>query len=226
MVRRWWWLLLVMGLIGPVLGLLAAAAVTYVMPKKYESVAMVQVMSGSGQMAADGTAEPMHSMPGRFMATECEVIKAKKTLELAADRLDLTMRWGVDRELAVELLREMIDTEILGGTDLITIRVRHTDAGDARDIAMEVTNAYLERRLAFEEQRASQADSGEGRSPRSPVVIREQPVPARAPVSPNVGLNLVLGLVVGLPLGLLLAFPLMLLLDRTRSAGNGFSPNR
>ena len=52
-------------------------------------------------------------------------------------------------------------------------------------------------------------------------MIHEQPVLARVPVSPNVGLNLVLGLVVGLLLGLLLAFPLMLLLDRTRSAGKG-----
>jgi capsular polysaccharide biosynthesis protein len=210
MMRRWWWVLLVMMVIGPFLGFLVAAVITYIMPKKYESVAVVQVMPGAGQMAPDGSAEPVHSMPGRYMATELEVIVAQKTLGPAVDRLDLATRWGVDRELAIGMLREAVGTHNRRGTDLIEIRVRHTHPEDARDCAMAVTKAYRDRKAEFEAKRAA----GKGRPPRNPVVIHEEPALARAPVSPNGTMNLVLGVVAGLPLGLVLALPLMWLLDR------------
>jgi uncharacterized protein involved in exopolysaccharide biosynthesis len=205
MFRRWWWIFLLMAGIGPVLGSLGAAVVTYVMPKKYESVAVVQVTTETG---------PSHSMSPHFMATEMEVITARKTLEMVEDRLDLTIRWGIDRGPAVEMVKELVHVENPRGTDLLQIRVRHTNAEDARDIAMEMANAYCNRRAELEQKRASQEESIQARLPRRPVVIHEEPTIARAPVSPKVSLNLALGLVGGVPLGLVLALPLVLLIDR------------
>ena len=43
MLKRWWWVFLVMVPVGPVLGLLTAAVVTYVTPRKYESRAVIEV---------------------------------------------------------------------------------------------------------------------------------------------------------------------------------------
>ncbi len=43
MFKRYWWILLVMLPVGLFCGFLLAAAVTYVMPKKYESFATIEV---------------------------------------------------------------------------------------------------------------------------------------------------------------------------------------
>ena len=43
MFKRWWCVLLVMAGIGPVLGLLTAAVVTYVTPRQYECRAVIEV---------------------------------------------------------------------------------------------------------------------------------------------------------------------------------------
>ena len=78
------------------------------------------------------------------MAPEIEVIRAEATLGMAADRLDLPGRWIVTRDGAIAMLREIVKLEPIRGTDLIQIRVRHTNAEDARDVAMEVARAYRE----------------------------------------------------------------------------------
>lgn len=291
MLRRWWWILLVMAVVGPILGFLGAALVTYVMPKKYESVAVLQAVPEPVRVAPDGGAAPMGPTPSRFLATEMEVIRAEKTLARAVDALDLSTRWGVERGQAIRMVRETVHVGTIRGTDLIEIRVRHTNAEDARDLALEVAQAYRARRAEFGRKRAEDElaelrkilqeqkdrveerrkaleevldsmgiagdaapDGGDGEAsddpvarqrylvaredfaavtsqfeemalqvqakrielelPRSPVVIHEEPVVPRAPVSPNVKINLLLGLVAGVPAGLLLALPIMMLADR------------
>ena len=140
---------------------MTAAVITYVMPKKYQSVAVVQVnpknpdmtIFGSTFTESTGAAQMTH----QFFGTEFEVIKAQKTLSLAADALDLSTRWGVDRETALQVLRRIVDTQNIRGTDLIQIEVRHTNAEDARDVAIEVAQAYRARRAELEEERAQMA---------------------------------------------------------------------
>jgi uncharacterized protein involved in exopolysaccharide biosynthesis len=60
MFKRYWWMFLVMVPLGSLAGLLVAAVITYMMPKKYESEAIIQVMprdqpSGMGASAHAGT---------------------------------------------------------------------------------------------------------------------------------------------------------------------------
>lgn len=157
MFRRYWWVFLAMAVMGPLVGFAVAAAVSYVMPRKYESVAIVQTSGGSVPMVAEGGAEPMNSMPSRFLATEMEVIKAEKTLEMAVDRLDLPTRWMIDKRSAVEIVRKSVRLNQVRGTELIEIRVRHTNAEDACDIARQVAIAYRDRRAEIEQQRAGDA---------------------------------------------------------------------
>jgi len=139
-----------MAVVGPLLGLLASAVVTYVMPKKYESTAVVQVNSRSwGNLNSDG-------LTSRFFGTQFEVIKSRKVLQRAVGALDLTKRWGVDDAEAIQMLKNIVQTQNIRGTELIAIRVCYTNAEDTRDIALEVAKAYRDRRAELENDRARQ----------------------------------------------------------------------
>lgn len=85
-------------------------------------------------------------MTPQFFATEFEVIRAQKTLEMVVQRLGLTTRWNMSDEDAIAILRGIVDAQNIRGTDLIQISVKHTNPEDARDIAKEVYEAYKKRR--------------------------------------------------------------------------------
>ena len=88
---------------------MTAAVITYVLPKKYESVAVVQVLPTTpeidpfggqlGQMNAGS------GMTRQFFATEFEVIVAEQTLKEVVDRLDLTTRWSLDEDSVIKNLK-------------------------------------------------------------------------------------------------------------------------
>ena len=119
-----------------VMAVFGTAVVTYVMPKKFESKAVIQVKPSMRLGVA---------LPHSF-ATEFEVMRAQLTLQLVVQNLNLTAQWGKTEEEAIDLLRTMIVTKNIRGTDLIEISVRHTDQEVARDIAREVYEAYKKRR--------------------------------------------------------------------------------
>ncbi|MDA0765969.1 MAG: polysaccharide biosynthesis tyrosine autokinase [Verrucomicrobia bacterium] len=140
---------------------MTAAVITYVLPKKYESTVVLQVLPSTpdldpfgGQLGASVAG---NQMTRQFFATEFEVIAAEKTLMRVVERLDLTSRWKTDSDSVVQILRGIIATDQIRGTDLIEIRVRHTVATDARDIAEKVAEAYQARRTDEEMTRASTA---------------------------------------------------------------------
>jgi polysaccharide biosynthesis transport protein len=134
MFKRYWWMLLVMAPLGALAGLLVAAVITYMMPKKYESEAIIQVMPHS-QPAGIASSGPQP-------ATEVEILKSRKALEQVAANLQLPNRWSVDKETAIGFLKGIVKTQRIHGTELISIRVRHTNRVDARDIAGEVVSVY------------------------------------------------------------------------------------
>ena len=136
MVKRWWCVILAMAGVGPVLGLLTATVITHVMPKVYESQAEIELRPGrvdcfTGPMT-HGFFPPMYK------------IKSRNALGKVVEKLDLTRRWGVDREAAVGVLYGMVTTESLREPDVIAIRVRSADGEEARDIAREVALAFKE----------------------------------------------------------------------------------
>lgn len=139
MFKRFWWVFLVIAVIGPVIGLMVAAVVTYVIPKKYESQATIEVRQGP----MDGGS---HQMTPQFFGTEFEIIISHDSLVKVTDKLELANKWGVDKETAIRILKGIVQTQNIRGTDLILVTVRHTNKADARDITAEIVRVYRDYR--------------------------------------------------------------------------------
>ena len=165
MFKRYWWILLVMAPVGMMAGFLVSAVVTYVMPKMYESHATIEIKPRMREGL--GEAVPARS-GGRNFASVFEKIKSRNSLSKVVESLDLTSRWGLDQESALQVLKGMVQTQNIRGTDLVEIRVRHTNKEDARDIAAEVARAYGDYRKELE-SRSLEAGISELRR-----VVREQ----------------------------------------------------
>lgn len=137
---------------------MTAAVITYVMPKKYESQAIIEVKPRMAAMSPLGPhmAETMGArmMTAQFFGTEFEKIKSRNSLQKVVEGLELTNRWSVDQESAIGILKGVVNTQNIRGTDLIAIRVRHANKVDARDIAEEVAKAYREYRDEIENRDA------------------------------------------------------------------------
>lgn len=140
---------------------MTALVITYVMPKKYESKAVVQVRPKTG----GSLVLPGQTDTGRltldngqtFFPTEFEVIRAQKTLDTAIERLDLAGRWGSDVDTVRRTFRGIVDAQNIRGTSLIEIRVRYNDPKDAQAIAKAVSEAYRERRTKIQAEYAEEA---------------------------------------------------------------------
>jgi len=133
---------------------MTAAVITYVMPKKYESTATVQVKPRTPGITVLGRENTEASgaalMTQQFFATEFEIIKSRNVLVKVAEQLDLQTKWGYDKETIFMILKGIVDTQNRRGTDLIDIKVRHTNKEDARDITAEVAKAYKNYRTEIE----------------------------------------------------------------------------
>ncbi|MFZ9940848.1 MAG: GumC family protein, partial [Luteolibacter sp.] len=138
-----------------------AAVITYVMPKKYESSTTIEVKPRAAGISPLGSQLNELSGAGRmtqqFFGTEFEKIKSRNSLEKVVQNLELVNRWGVDKETALNILKGIVNTQNIRGTDLISIRVRHTNKVDARDIAEEVAQSYRNYRAEIESRDAENA---------------------------------------------------------------------
>ena len=137
---------------------MTAAVITYVMPKKYESEATIEVkprMAGMSPFGAQNSEVSGASrMTAQFFGTEFEKIKSRNSLEKVVENLELVNRWSVDKETAYRILTGIVNTQNIRGTDLISIRVRHPNKVDARDVTEEVALAYKEYRTELEGRNA------------------------------------------------------------------------
>jgi capsular exopolysaccharide synthesis family protein len=131
-----------------------AAVITYVMPKKFESFATIEIKPRAPVISPLGVQMTESSGSTRitpqFFNTEFEKIKSRNSLLKVIDSLDLPTKWDQDREYVLRVLRNVVNTQNIRGTDLIEIRVRHTSKEDARDIATEVARAYRDYRRETE----------------------------------------------------------------------------
>jgi capsular exopolysaccharide synthesis family protein len=132
---------------------MTASVITYLMPKRYESHATIEVKPRERTIEALGgtmTRTSGTGMTPQFFGTEFEKIKSRNSLTRVIDSLDLVNKWGIDRERAIGVLKGIVNTQNIRGTDLISIRVRHTNKEDARDVAAEVARAYKDYRTDLE----------------------------------------------------------------------------
>jgi len=151
MFKRFWWMFLVMLPVGAVIGLLVAAVITYVMPKKYESESVIELREPTA--AKETEEEPMGIESFKFhFGTELEKFRSSKTLGSVVDSLDLVQKWNMDKQEVIQILKSIVVTQRIEGTDLVSIRVWHTNKEDARDIAAEVARAYKEDRVETEKR--------------------------------------------------------------------------
>jgi capsular exopolysaccharide synthesis family protein len=133
---------------------MTAAVITYVMPKKYESSATIEVKPRSvGQSPFEGVNTQSYGstpMTPQFFGTEFEKIKSSNSLAKVVENLELVTKWSVDKETAIRILKGIVNTQNIRGTDLISITVRHTDKEDARNVTAEVARAYKAYRTEIE----------------------------------------------------------------------------
>ncbi len=132
---------------------MTAAVITYVMPKKFESEATIEVKprSAGNSVLGPGFSDSRGSMmTPQFFGTEFEKIKSYNSLSKVVSKLELVSKWGVDKDTAIRILKGIVNTQNIRGTDLISIRVRHTSKEDARNVTAEVAKAYKEYRLEIE----------------------------------------------------------------------------
>lgn len=148
-------------LLSLLLVFMTAAVITYVMPKKYESEATIEVKPRAAGISPLGSDLNELSGAGRmtpqFFGTEFEKIKSRNSLQKVVQSLELVNRWSVDKETALQILKGIVNTQNIRGTDLISIRVRHTNKVDARDIAEEVARSYRQYRAELESRDAENA---------------------------------------------------------------------
>lgn len=121
--------------VGAMVGFLGASWLTYMMPKKYESSATIEINSIPNP-SLDGSVSPA------YQGTQFGKMTSRNTLLRVVDALDLTNKWATDRDSVVRILRQVITAENIRGTDLYTIKARHTNREDARDIVAETARAF------------------------------------------------------------------------------------
>ena len=129
----------------------AALIVTHVMPKKYESKALVEVRPIQNQettVLRTNSNSPL--MTRQFLTTQFEIILAAKTLERAVEKIQLDKHWDMEKEDVLRVLKGIVSTNQLRGTDLIEIIVRHRNKADAKAVATAVYAAYEEYRKELE----------------------------------------------------------------------------
>jgi uncharacterized protein involved in exopolysaccharide biosynthesis len=144
MFRRFWWIFVVMLPVGAVGGLLVMAVVTYVMPRQYESEAVIEVRH-TQPPSTDESA--VHTTPQYSSGIEFDRIKSRESLDEVVLKLELTNKWGVNQEAAIRILKEIVSVENIRGTNLIAIRVRHTDRESVRDIAAQLARTDRDYRV-------------------------------------------------------------------------------
>ena len=197
MSRRWWWVFPMMVPVSVILALMAGTIFNYVIPKKFEALATVRFRTIEGA-----------PLPSGSTVTPMVRIQSIQSLMEVSKRLDLPNRWMLKEHEVIPVLKSLIAVQLIRGTDLVTIKVRHTNPQDAVDVA----NAVVE---------VATAD------PQARVFLHDQPVFPQWPVSPNLTLNLVLAGACGLFASPVLGWILAAILHRlfpvkpSAASGNG-----
>lgn len=195
--RRFWWMFLVMPPVCMLLGLGLGLLFADLVPKKFEAKTVVQITRDM----TPGSLQP-GSVPAPLDDSEwTATVKSPWILESVRTGLDLANRWNLSEAEADRQLAATISYQTIRGTMLREIRVRHTDARDAADIA----NALVDALRSW--------CAGQNRGDRI-IILEEARIPV-VPVSPNRPLLLGISAAAGLGISPLVALSLILVLGRS-----------
>lgn len=145
MFKRRRWIILLTLAVGPFLGVVVGGWIAYTSPKLYESGALVQPLP-IGQTRGLAVEALSSEAGSRFIASELEIVRCQKVLDIVIDMKELDKKWGADRELVRTRLDRAIFTSNIEGTDLIEICVRTPSPKESREIADALVQAYTARR--------------------------------------------------------------------------------
>ncbi|MGA4643822.1 GumC family protein [Limisphaera sp. 4302-co] len=134
---------------------LTAILVTYMMPQRYASTALIKVERDITDIR--GFVDPLYN-PGYdpyFIETEFQVINSEVVLTNVVNELDLMRRWGekynagqpLTMTEALMLLRNRMDLSPRRNTSIIEIRVVSEDPQEAADIANAIARSYEHYRI-------------------------------------------------------------------------------
>ena len=137
MCKRWWWVFLVTAPIGAVCGLLVASVVTFLMPKAYESQAVIEVRPA----------------PGELFSCEAEVkkIEEPELLGRVVAKLELDTIWKMPRQAVIKCLGGKVKCARVGDTNRIAISARLANSFEAKDTVNELAAAFKIERERFPE---------------------------------------------------------------------------
>jgi len=132
---------------------LTAGAVTYFLPRKYESNVIMEVEQDDQTIRIfnDGAGGGAVMDP-RFATTQFQIIQRKEMLYPVIDSMGLVEKWGPtrgvkNREGAYARLRSMIDVREVRNTNLLQISVESTDPQEAADLANSIADEYQRKRI-------------------------------------------------------------------------------
>lgn len=134
---------------------MTAAVLTWVIEKKYESTALVQVLSpdqNPNSIIGVRGAQLGPAMTRSFFQNQFLIIESPATLERVVEELGLEEDWGVNREEAIDRLKAITRAQDKRGSDLVEITVRHAEPETARRIADAVARSYKNGRRQQEKE--------------------------------------------------------------------------
>ena len=144
MMLKRWWLFPLLAVFGVVAGIGIAAVLTYLKPKTFDSTAMVEIKPDGKVLGPFGTDPPTRNR--NFLKSQMLRLKSPNLLLEAVKEGDFKAKWLIDAEKAAEILNRSITVTEVPGTDLLTIRGRHTNREDARDMVLSLIAVYAKQR--------------------------------------------------------------------------------
>ncbi|GAA5497166.1 capsular exopolysaccharide family [Rubritalea squalenifaciens DSM 18772] len=141
-----------------ILVVVTAAVITYVMPKKYESVAQIEIKPlGIKTDTVLGQDTSGRLMTRQFFATQFQLIESEENLKRAAIRCQLPERWNLPMQEVVSIMTKSLNTNQERGTDLVEIAFVHSNREDVKMITQAIADSYREMRIEDEEKRRTEA---------------------------------------------------------------------
>jgi hypothetical protein len=117
---RWKWSVRLGLMVVPFLVFLSEGLILFLTPSKYRSTTLFEFENGP----------PLHEIP--------ELIVSRSNLERVAKQLELSNRFGTDRDTSIEVIRKNSKCKVMSDTRLVEFSMSHTNANVARDIAEQM----------------------------------------------------------------------------------------
>ncbi|MFU8892556.1 MAG: hypothetical protein ACNA8L_02905 [Luteolibacter sp.] len=137
------------------LGIFVSAAISYRMPKLYESFAVIEIKTGP-------EAPHIAAEKQRFASTDLHA-EVSRNLELPA-------RWLLNRESTLDRLEKSIRARQISGTDLLNVSVRNTNPEETVEILNALLSAYGKERM----ERWEQSDEHKQKNKLRDAILEQQ----------------------------------------------------